>query len=139
MNRPGRTRDAGSVTGFVVVIATLFLALAGLAVDGARIVAAKMTAADHAENAARAGAQEVDALRDGGFALDPAGAVNAASAYLASVGASGDVFVTAGRVTVTVTVVVDTTLLRVAGVSSKRVSATRSSDPVSQNASGGAS
>ena len=128
----GRARDRGSISAFVVVITMTVFACAGLAVDGARVVGAKVAAADEAENAARAGAQELASLRGGGAPqLDPARARAAAEAYLAAEGLSGDVTVAGDRVTVTVRATVSTTLLRLVGISNKVVSATRSSAPVS--------
>ena len=130
---PARARDRGSITAFVVVITMTIMACAGLAVDGARVVGAKVAAADHAENAARAGAQEVTALREGGPPrLDPARARASAEAYLADQGVSGEVSATAQRITVTVRATVATTLLRLVGISAKTVTATRSSEPVEQ-------
>lgn len=105
---------------------------AGLVIDGARVVGAKVSAADHAENAARVGAQQVVALRDGQWAIDPVRASNSAKAYLGSHGIAGTVVVSANHITVTVRSTVSTTLLRLVGVSSKTVTATRSSDPISQ-------
>jgi Putative Flp pilus-assembly TadE/G-like len=127
-----RRQDEGSVSGFVVVITLLLVICAGLVIDGARVVGAKVSAADQAENAARAGAQELVALRSGAWALDPVRATNTANAYLAAHGVSGMVSVSPHRITVTVRSTVSTTLLALVGVSSKSVSATRSSDPVSQ-------
>jgi Flp pilus assembly protein TadG len=46
--------ERGSITAFVAVLAITFIACAGLAVDGGRLVAARVQLADHAENAARA-------------------------------------------------------------------------------------
>ena len=48
--------DRGVVTAFVLGLVLAFVVLAGLAVDSGRLVAAHVTAGDHAENAARAGA-----------------------------------------------------------------------------------
>jgi hypothetical protein len=128
-----RLRDRGSISAFVVVITITVLACAGLAVDGARVVGAKVAAADHAENAARAGAQELTALRGGGAPqLDVGRARGAAEAYLAAENLDGDVTVDGGRVTVTVRSTINTTLLSLAGISSKTVSATRSSAPISR-------
>lgn len=127
-----RSRDTGSISAFVVVITMTVLACAGLAVDGARVVGAKVSAADEAENAARAGAQELTSLRGGGAPqLDPVRARAAAETYLAADGLSGDVTVAGDRVTVTVRTTVSTTLLRLVGISTKTVTATRSSAPVS--------
>jgi len=127
----GGGHDSGSVSGFVVVITIAVLACGGLVVDGARVVGAKVEAADHAENAARAGAQEIIA-RDGIVTIDVTRARQRAAAYLAGIGATGAVAVTPTRITVTVTESVDTTLLSLAGVGARSVSATRSADPVSE-------
>jgi hypothetical protein len=125
-------RDRGSISGFVVVITLTVMACAGLVIDGARVVSAKVSAADHAENAARAGAQEIASVNSGSLTLDPARARAAANAYLASHGLSGVIVVSAARITVTVRTTVATTLLRLVGISSKSVSATRSSTPLTQ-------
>ncbi len=130
--RCAATRDRGSITAFVVGITLAVVACAGLVIDGARVVGAKVSAADHAENAARVGAQQIVALRDGRRAIDPQRATNSASAYLAAHGLAGTVTVSANRVTVTVQSTVSTTLLRLVGVSSKTVRATRVSDPISK-------
>lgn len=124
-------RDHGSVSGFVVVITVAVLACAGLVVDGGRIVGAKVTSADHAENAARVGAQEIVA-RDGRVTIDVVRARQSAAAYLSGVGARGVVVVTPTRITVTVRSTVETTLLSLVGVDSETVSATRSADPVTE-------
>jgi hypothetical protein len=135
MKRSGdrrRARDRGSISGFVVVITLTVLVCAGLAVDGARIVGGKVSAADHATNAARAGAQQLMSLHDGAPSLDLARARAVANGYLAAHGLAGSVEVSPQRITVTVRIIVPMTLLRLAGVSSKSVSATRSSTPISQ-------
>lgn len=124
--------DAGSITGFVVVMTLIVVACAGLALDGARIVGAKVSAGDHAENAARVGAQEIASVHGGVFVLDPARARSAAQSYLSAHGLNGSVIASPDQVTVTVSETVDTTLLRLIGISSKTVTATRSSAPVSQ-------
>ncbi|CAB4884973.1 unannotated protein [freshwater metagenome] len=124
--------DRGSVSGFVVVLTFAVLSCAGLVIDGARVVGAKVSAADHAENAARVGAQQVVSLRNGQWVLDPTRARNSANAYLAAHGLNGTVVVSANRLTVTVRSTVATTLLRLVGVSSKTVRATRTSDPISR-------
>lgn len=43
--------EDGSVTAFVTALLMGFLACVGLAVDGGRLVAARIELADHAENA----------------------------------------------------------------------------------------
>ena len=67
MNVTARTveRDLGSITAVVVSMTIALIACAGLAFDGGRLLGARLDAADHAENAARAGAQHVTAIREG--------------------------------------------------------------------------
>lgn len=124
--------DKGSISAFVVVMTLVVIVCAGLAVDGARIIGGKVSAADHAENAARVAAQELASVHSGDLALDPVRARAAAESYLSAHGLSGVVTVTSERVSVTVSQSVSMTLLTLVGVSSKVVSATRSSAPVSQ-------
>src|SRR3954451_15634808 len=60
--------DDGVVSVVLVLLAAAFLALAGLVWDGGRAITARQHAADLAEQAARAGADDLDlnAIRDGG-------------------------------------------------------------------------
>lgn len=124
-------RDRGSVTAFVVMLVLTFAACAGLAVDGGRVVGTHARAADLAENAARAGAQEITGIRAGSWDIDPRRAQSAARAYLAAHGASGTVTASRTRVTVTVTLTSRASLLRLIGIGSRTVRASRSSEPVS--------
>ena len=124
--------DRGSISAFVVVMTLIVIVCAGLAVDGARIIGTKVGAADHAENAARIAAQELASVHGGELALDPARAEAAGEAYLAAHGLQGSVSATTERVVVTVSQTVSMTLLHLVGISSKTVTATRSSAPVSQ-------
>jgi hypothetical protein len=123
--------DRGSISAFVLVLMLTVMGCAGLVIDGARIVGAKVSAADHAENAARVGAQQIVALRTGHWMIDPVRAERSANTYLTAHGVVGVVAVAGNRVTVTVQADVTTTLLHLIGVSSKTVHATRSAEPVS--------
>ena len=125
-----RRPDHGSITGFVVSMTIGLIACAGLVFDGGRLLGARLEAADHAENAARVGAQHVTAVRDGAWHLDPAEARRGALAYLASVGVQGAVAIVGEEITVTAVVGRDMTLLAVVGVGHKSVSATRSARAV---------
>lgn len=120
-----RDRDRGTLSAFVVCLASTFLVVAGLAVDSGRTVAARIEAADHAENAARVGVQQVVGLRSGERLIDPVGARRAVHGYLTGFALSGDVQVDAKSVTVTVRIVEEMTLLRLVGIESRTVSATR--------------
>lgn len=121
---PG-TAEQGAVTVFVVLFTVALLAVAGLVIDGGYALGAKRQAMNHAEQAARAGADALDpaALRDGRTVVDGSRAADAAQQYLALVGARGTVDVVGGEVTVTVTSRQDTTMLSAVGVTSIPISA----------------
>jgi hypothetical protein len=123
--------DRGVVTAFVLGLVLAFVVLAGLAVDSGRLVAAHVTAGDHAENAARAGAQEVTLVRLGWRLVDPRRATATARAYLEAHGLDGDVTADFRGVTVTVRVRQATTLLRLVGIEEREVSSTRTARLVS--------
>jgi hypothetical protein len=112
--------DSGRVTAFVVVITTACLLFAGLVLDGGFALAAKSQAIGQAEEAARAGAEQLDltAYRDGGpLRLQPQAASTAAYQYLSSVGAAGTVTIAGNSVTVVVVVHQPTRLLGLIGIS----------------------
>lgn len=125
-------RDRGSITAFVVIMTIVVVVCGGLAIDGARLVGARIRAADLAENAARVGAQELLSVRSGSSDLDPARAVQAAEAYLVRVGVAGTVTADAHEVVVTVRTAVDMAVLGVIGVGTRTVTATRRARPVSR-------
>src|SRR3546814_16010064 len=84
--------ERGSITAFVAVVATALVMVAGMAYDGGQVIAAHSAARNHAERAARAGAQQIDLanLRAPNEPhLDPAAAEVAAVQYLAPNGATG--------------------------------------------------
>jgi Flp pilus assembly protein TadG len=98
--------ERGSITGFVAVIATALVMVAGMAYDGGQVIHAHNAARNDAEQAARAGAQQIDIthLRQTSEPrLDPAEAEAAALDYLAQVGATGTASVAGADITVTVT------------------------------------
>lgn len=130
--RPGEARarsDDGSVTAFVVGLLAVFVACAGLAVDGGRVVGAHIRVGDVAENAARLAAQEITGIRSGNWQLDDRRAGAAARSLLASEGLTGTVDVGTRRVTVRATTTVQPTLLHLFGVGARQVQATRSAEP----------
>lgn len=118
------TGERGTVTAFVVGLTLACLLAAGLALDGGRIVAARLQVSDVAANAARAGAQQVVGLRSGDLSLDPARAEAAARRVLDAARATGSVEVSGRSITVTASLTQAMLLLRLAGVSSRTVSAT---------------
>jgi|HubBroStandDraft_3_1064219.scaffolds.fasta_scaffold138895_2 hypothetical protein len=107
--RPGprHGRDGGQVTAFTVITMTALLAAAGLTWDGGQALAARTTAADIAQEAARAGADQVSlaVLRaTGQVTLDAPAARAAALAYVAATGTGDTAAVSVTPLTVTVTV-----------------------------------
>ena len=124
------TDDCGSITAFVVMLAMTFVACAGLAVDGGRLVAAKVQLADQAENTARAGTQEITGLRTGDPKVDVGKAISTAQDFMTLHQIQGQVSATESEVTVTTTRVVPMSLLKLFGVGSRLISAQRSARPV---------
>lgn len=107
MRRRDTPADAGSVTAMVAILALSFVLVAGLAVDGGRKLAMIGAAKDLADDAARAGAQELDVDEwrlTGEAILDAGEAERAAREHLASLGHSASsVSVVGDTVEVTVT------------------------------------
>ena len=100
---PLRDREAGGVAVMVAVLAVALLLVVGLVFEGGAAIAAKRRAMNVAEQAARAGAQQLDiaALRaNGTFRVDPSKAAAAAGAYLGAAGYGGSVSVSGDTVTV---------------------------------------
>jgi hypothetical protein len=121
--------ERGTVTAFVTVAGLGLLLMTGLVTDGAGMLAAKREAIDHANAAARAGAQAVDeaALRaTRSVRIDPGPAAAAAQQYLASTGHEGTVSVQGDRVVVTVSVSYRPQILSLVGVGTRVLSATES-------------
>ncbi|WP_433432233.1 pilus assembly protein TadG-related protein [Nonomuraea sp. CA-141351] len=123
--------ERGSVTAFTVVFAMALLICAGLVVDGGKKIQAYREAYAVAEEAARAGAGQVDidrAYAQGGrFEIDTTKALSAARAYLATAGHTGSAALAGGRIIqVTVTVSKPTVLLSLIGISNVSTTASAS-------------
>jgi Flp pilus assembly protein TadG len=115
-HRPG---ESGTITVMAVIFAAAVVLLAGLVFDGGMILVAKRRAINIAEQAARAGAQEVSiaSVRGGGpYRLDPPAARAAALAYLGRTGYSGSARVRGDTVDVEARWSQPTTILRVGGI-----------------------
>jgi hypothetical protein len=140
MNPIGRRRalrrlagdQNGRVTAFVVVSVTTALLFAGLVLDGGLALAAKVRALGEAQEAARAGAQEIDLVAyraDGTLRLQPAQAGAAARGYLAGAGHAGTVSVAGNTVSVSVTISQPTQLLSLIGIGSITTTGTGRAQP----------
>lgn len=118
--------EAGTVTVFVTVFMLALLVVAGLVIDGGRMLAARREVANVAESAARAGAQELDtraARTSATVQLDPVAAQRRATEFLAASGYSGTVTVEANRVHVQVSATPHLFILGIAGMSDATVTA----------------
>lgn len=116
--------EEGMVTAFAAVFAVALLLFAGLVLDGGTIVVDKRGAIDHAESAARAGAQALDEdefRKSGTMTLDPQRASEAAQLYLQRVGEQGQVTVGGDQVQVTVERDVPMRILGIGGFVSAHV------------------
>lgn len=131
-----RRDERGAASAFVVGMAVTLLACAGLVVDGGTALNARMKLADDVEQAARAGAQEIDlvTLRSSGVVqLDQGAAQARAQTYLGGLGYdSGSVAVTGDAVTVSADDVVRTRLLTLIGIGTFDVSATATAEAATQ-------
>jgi Flp pilus assembly protein TadG len=123
------TVESGVVSAFVLGLMMTFVVCAGLGVDGGRLVANRMELADHAENAARVGAQELTDLRTGEPTLDENQARDSASNYLAANNVDGEVSTTSNSVTVTVNRDVEMSLLKLFGAINHRITLIRTAKP----------
>lgn len=125
--------DRGSATGWAIGMMLVTMLLIFLVVDGGRAMTAKVSAVDAAQQAARAGADQLDlfALRTtGAVRLDPFAAQAAAERFLTMIGARGTASATTEAVTVTVTRTDPTLLLNQVGVNSITLAATAVARPV---------
>lgn len=124
LRRRWRRGEEGIFTLFTCLFVVVFLILAGLAVDGGYILAARRRAIDEANGAARAGAEALapSAYRTTGeLELDPGAAESAAQAFLASTGHSGTVAVDGNQVTVSLAFDQPMSLLQIIGIDSVNV------------------
>ncbi len=126
---PGEYRaDQGSISAFVALMLVAVFALIGLVVDGGSALSARQSAADEAEQAARAGAGElsVDALRSGSLQLDQAQAVAAAERFTVAAGHPGTATVSSGTVNVSLHYQIHTEILGIIGIDTLSISASAS-------------
>jgi Flp pilus assembly protein TadG len=127
-----RSNERGSVTVFVTVMTIALIFVAGLVLDGGRILNARRDAANTAESAARAGAQELDEdamRRTGAAVIDPDRAVARAEAFLAANGYAGTASATPTTVTVTVSLDISLLILGIGGMADAEVTGTGSAEP----------
>ncbi len=124
--------DDGAVTLWMVFGTIIIFAVAGLVFDGGALIAGKRDAINDAEEAARAGAQAIDAgsvLAGTGPQLDPADAVARAKQFLATNGWSGTATADNTSVTVTITRQQPMTFLQTFGLGERTITGTATARP----------
>jgi Flp pilus assembly protein TadG len=135
MHRARAHREAGSATVFVIGFALVLVAFAGLVVDGGLALNARQRVSDDVEQAARAGAQNLDLDRlrnDGVVVIDPGKAADAANNFLAVRGYPRDrieVDANAEQVTVRATIVRPTVLLSLININQYTITAAGQARP----------
>lgn len=130
---PAQTREEGSIVIFTVMFSIVLLALLGLAIDGGRAMAAKESAIDEAEQAARAGANILSrsALYSGQVRENPIGAIIAAEMYMRKSGHPGIAGVYGRTVVASITPYrIPTTFLSIIGINTFTISASSSATSV---------
>ena len=119
--------DRGSATGWAIGVMLVGLLLTALVFDGAQAMTAKAHGLDAAQQAARAGADQIDlvVLRDtGAVQLDPPAAEAAAHEWLQRAGITGTATATTDEITVTVTMTESALLLAAVGINTYTLTAT---------------
>ena len=114
VRRIDRRDDGGWVTAFVVIFAVALVFMAGLVLDGGRMLAEHRRAGNLADSAARAGAQAIDEdlVRDGAAEiLDTDAAETAACDFVTAAGYTCAAEAVGNQVDVTVTGSIDLLLL----------------------------
>ena len=118
--------ESGQFLAMTVVFMTMFLVLLGLVADGGQYLDANQAAATEASQAARTGAGALDPgqLQAGVLGLANAQAIQAAEAYMVTVGHPGTAWVVGNTVYARVTYQMPTQVLGIIGISSMHVDAT---------------
>lgn len=121
--------DRGSMSLFFALASLAILMMMGLLVDGGGALNAGNRATSLAQEAARTAGQQLDpsqAIEGTAIVIDPDAAAGAAKDYLAAAGVQGDVQITDGGQSLTVTVhsTYDTHFAQILGVGSINVTGT---------------
>jgi len=132
VRRPRDERGAAAVWTLIITT-TAFVALLGLVGGGGELINERVEAKRAAEQAARAGADELSAsaVRSGTDAVDAGAAIARAQGVLHRAGWTGTVQVQGSKVIVTATGTRNPQFLGLLGVGAIRISETGSADAIS--------
>ncbi|MGO8873560.1 MAG: TadE/TadG family type IV pilus assembly protein [Acidimicrobiales bacterium] len=124
--RSRRHDERGQFLVMTLIFMTMFLALAGLVVDGGSYLNAKDAAATEAAQAARAGAGALDPnqLHAATLGIDPAQAVRAAENAMTAAGHPGTAWVIGNTVYAHISYDQTTQLLSIIGITSMHIDVT---------------
>lgn len=110
----------------ILLASSIFLGVLGLVYDGGTVLNQRAQAKQVAEQAARAGVDQIGALRNGHDTVDPTAATARAQQVLRQAGWTGTVTVTGNEVAVQVTGQYQTIFLPIVGINHLRIDQTGS-------------
>lgn len=121
----------GSLSAITVCLVLAGVSTAGLVFDGGAAINQYQRLSDLAENAARAGAQEIVGVREGNIHIDSRAAGETSRRYLQFFGTAGEVQVSTNSVTVEISAVVTPQILGLFGLHGRRIHVLRTARIVS--------
>lgn len=134
MTRHPHTSDTGQATAFLIIMAAALLLLVALVFDVGAALAERNRNLQLAQEAARAGAQQIDLAtyrREGTVTLNPAAATSTAQSFLTDAGVHGSATVDGDVVTVTAE---STFVFRLLPLGPRTASGTASAAPITDAA-----
>lgn len=117
--------ERGSISGLFVCLSMSLVAVAGLTVEGGRVVQAYGQLASLSASAARIGGQEIDGIQDGRISINSNRARSSMSRFLKGHDEVGSFVIGDKEVTVILRRRVSTTFLRLVGITSRTVEVQR--------------
>lgn len=115
----------GSISGLVVCLVMSCIAVVGISLDGGRIVQTYGELASLSASAARLGGQEISGIQDSSIRIDKTRASAAMRSFLGTHQEVGEFQIGTTTIRVTLRRIVDTSFLRMLGISSREVTVTR--------------
>jgi hypothetical protein len=117
--------ERGSISGLFVCLSMSLVAVAGLTVEGGRVVQAYGQLASLSASAARIGGQEIDGIQDGRISINSNRARSSMSRFLKGHDEVGSFVIGDKEVTVVLRRRVSTTFLRLVGITSRTIEVQR--------------